>query len=182
LDVPDFIINKAGYELNINNPDYRTGKVLFPGWLGHLRLFNKLTKKGFSEAVATQLMEDFAFNGLKREIQFAQQTGLADMTVTSDKDLIPEAIKVIQQGSGKKPKNDTLWLPKNRPLYPIELNTPGKIAGAALIYEHPNQMVSYNETAQRANKLMIAAMWYGLGVRGEMPYPEHAHLFESLSS
>jgi len=181
LDVPTFIRDRAKYDLQLGNPNYRNGKVLFPGWIGNVLLYDKLSNKAEAHTeTVTQVVEEFTFNGKMLSATEASILGLADKTVESDSDIIPTAADYI---------TDTFWplrvagrglhLPNVRPENPAVYDTPGKIAGADLLYHHSVRLYPDFVVAERAVELMIDAMWYGLSVKGSLPYHNDA-LFKQL--
>jgi len=179
LDVPQFVKERAKYDLQLGNPNYRNGKVLFPGWIGNALLSEKLHKAKIPAETINQVVDEFTFNGKIITSAEAANLRLADKTVESDSDIIPVAADYI---------TDTFWplrvvgsglrLPK-RPENPTIYDTPGKIAGAELLYHHSDKPQPNFILAEKAVELMIDAMWYGLSVKGSLPYHNDA-LFKQL--
>ena len=177
LDVPKFVQKRFQYELQLGNPNYQSGSVLFPGWIGNVLLYNKLIETGMPMEDAVQEVEDFTFNGKRLSASEAHDLRVADATVESDKDIIARSVEYINQVSFIPKPNNLLSLPNQRPTNPATYDTPGKVAGATLLYVHQKEMEPYSQVGERAVKLMVNAMWHGLSVDGPLPYEEYSHLF-----
>lgn len=176
LDVPAFVRERYGHDLDLGNPDYQSGSVLFPGWIGNVLLYNKLIAAGTAPEDATQIVDDFTFNGTALKADEARQLGVADAYVAEDAQMIDAAAEFIHRDFTPRP-NNLLSLPAHLPATHENYNTLGKHAGALLLYQHELDAEPYDRIGERALQLMMNAMHYGLRVEGPLPYREYARRF-----
>jgi enoyl-CoA hydratase/carnithine racemase len=156
------------YDLNLQSKDYRSGKVLFPGWLGDFRLLYKLMEKGMNPDKALKVAQDFGFNCARMSAPQAQELGVADFTVAAETDLIPQAIAFFNQPFTPI-EQDLLSIPNILIKNEISLESPGTKARYYLEHMFRGQTVAYDRVAEMATELMIDAMTHGLTNR-PLPY------------
>lgn len=171
LDVPTFVRERYGHDLDLGNPDYRSGSVLFPGWIGNVVLYNKLVEGGTDPVVAAKVVDDFTFNNTTFNAVQADELGIADSTVSEDAQMVDVAVSFITYRNFVQRPTNFLRLSREIPLEHANYDTHGKSAGATLLYQNGVPQQPYDLIGERAIQLMMNAMHDGLSVGGRLPYP-----------